>query len=191
VCVKEVVLPFDRFAGADSLLGPEMRSTGEVMGIAADFPTAFAKAQAGAGLRLPRSGTVFLTVADGDKAAAGGIATTLHDLGFEIIATRGTARALSRMGIPARAINKLGEGSPHVVDSIERGEVDLVINTPVGTGARVDGYEIRAAAIARGIPCITTMAGGMAAARAISSARRGEPEVLALQELHARASEVS
>jgi carbamoyl-phosphate synthase large subunit len=95
------------------------------------------------------------------------------------------------MGIPAEAINKIGEGSPHVVDWIERGEVDLVINTPVGPGARVDGYEIRAAAIARGIPCITTMAGGMAAARAISSARRGEPEVLALQELHARASEVS
>jgi carbamoyl-phosphate synthase large subunit len=95
------------------------------------------------------------------------------------------------MGIPAEAINKIVEGSPHVVDWIERGEVDMVINTPVGTGARSDGYEIRSAAIARGIPCITTMAGGMAAARAISAARRGEPEVLALQELHARASEVS
>ena len=191
VCVKEVVLPFDRFAGADALLGPEMRSTGEVMGIAHDFPTAFAKAQAAAGSQLPNSGTAFITVADRDKAAATGIATILHDLGFRIVATRGTAQGIRKMGIPAEAINKIGEGSPHVVDWIERGEVDLVINTPVGTGDRVDGYEIRAAAIARGIPCITTMAGGMAAARAISSARRGEPEVLALQELHARASEVS
>jgi carbamoyl-phosphate synthase large subunit len=91
---------------------------------------------------------------------------------------------MRRMGIPAETINKIGEGSPHVVDWIERGEVDLVINTPVGTGARTDGYEIRSAAIARGIPCITTMAGGMAAARAIAAARRGEPEVLSLQEIH-------
>ena len=136
VCVKEVVLPFDRFAGADSLLGPEMRSTGEVMGIARDFPTAFAKAQAAAGAQLPSTGTVFITVADGDKPAATGIATPLHDLGFEIVATRGTAQAIRRMGIPAEAINKIGEGSPHVVDWIERGEVDLVINTPIGTGAR-------------------------------------------------------
>jgi carbamoyl-phosphate synthase large subunit len=190
VCVKEAVLPFDRFAGADSLLGPEMRSTGEVMGIARDFPTAFAKAQAAAGAKLPNAGTVFITVADGDKPAATGIATSLHDLGFEIIATRGTAQALHRMGIPAKAINKIGDGSPHVVDWIERGEVELVINTPVGTGARTDGYEIRSAAVAHGIPCITTMAGGIAAARAIAAARRGEPEVLSLQEIHARTSEV-
>jgi carbamoyl-phosphate synthase large subunit len=190
VCVKEVVLPFDRFAGADALLGPEMRSTGEVMGIARDFPTAFAKAQAAAGATLPSSGTVFITVADGDKPAATGIATQLHDLGFRIIATHGTAQALRRMGIPVEAINKIGEGSPHVVDWIERDEVDLVINTPVGTGARTDGYEIRSAAIARRIPCITTMAGGVAAARAIASARRGEPEVLSLQEIHAKPSEV-
>jgi carbamoyl-phosphate synthase large subunit len=188
VCVKEAVLPFDRFAGADSLLGPEMRSTGEVMGIARDFPTAFAKAQAAAGSKLPDAGTVFITVADGDKPAATGVAMTLHDLGFDIIATRGTAQAIRRMGIPVEAINKLGEGSPHVVDWIERGDVDLVINTPVGTGARADGYEIRAAAIAHRIPCITTMAGGMAAARAIAAARGGEPEVLSLQEIHARPS---
>ncbi len=190
VCVKEVVLPFDRFAGADSLLGPEMRSTGEVMGIAHDFPTAFAKAQAAAGAGLPNSGTVFITVADGDKPAATGVATMLHDLGFRIIATRGTAQAICKMGIPAEPINKIGEGSPHVVDWIERGEVDLVINTPIGTGARTDGYEIRTAAVARGIPCITTMAGGMAAARAISAARRGNgsggPEVISLQEIHDR-----
>jgi carbamoyl-phosphate synthase large subunit len=186
VCVKEAVLPFDRFAGADVLLGPEMRSTGEVMGIARDFPTAFAKAQAAAGARLPSKGTVFITVADRDKSAATGIAIQLHDLGFELIATRGTAKALNRMGIPARPINKIGEGSPHVVDAIARGEVDLVINTPVGTGARTDGYEIRAAAVARRIPCITTMSGGIAAVRAIAAAAaHGEPEVVSLQELYA------
>ncbi len=190
VCVKEAVLPFDRFAGADSLLGPEMRSTGEVMGIARDFPTAFAKAQAAAGAKLPATGTAFITVADGDKPAATGVATVLHDLGFRIIATRGTAQAIRKMGIPAEAINKIGEGSPHVVDWIERREVDIVINTPRGTGARADGYEIRTAAAARGIPCITTMAGGMAAARAIASGRRGEPEVVSLQEIHAKASHV-
>ncbi len=184
VCVKEAVLPFSRFAGADSLLGPEMRSTGEVMGIAADFPTAFAKAQAAAGAKLPNQGTVFLTVADGDKPAAIGIASILHDLGFEIIATRGTAQSLRRMGIPATGINKLNEGPNNVVDWIERGAVDLVINTPTGTRARTDGYEIRSAAVKRGIPCITTMAGGLAAARAIISAQRGEPEVVSLQELH-------
>jgi carbamoyl-phosphate synthase large subunit len=185
VCVKEAVLPFDRFAGADALLGPEMRSTGEVMGIARDFPTAFAKAQAAAGARLPSAGTVFLTVADGDKAAATGIATQLHDLGFRLIATRGTAAALHRMGIPALAINKIGEGSPHVVDWIERGDVDLVINTPVGTGARADGYEIRNAAVMHRIPCVTTMSGAFAAVRAIAAAAHGEPEVVSLQEIYA------
>jgi carbamoyl-phosphate synthase large subunit len=191
VCVKEAVLPFGRFAGADSLLGPEMRSTGEVMGIARDFPTAFAKAQAAAGAGLPSGGTAFITVADGDKPAATGLATVLYELGFKIIATRGTAQAIRRMGIPAEAINKIGEGSPHVVDWIERGDVDLVINTPVGTGARADGYEIRTAAIVHGIPCITTMAGGIAAARAIGAARRAAPPVLSLQEIHARDGDIS
>jgi carbamoyl-phosphate synthase large subunit len=190
VCVKEVVLPFNRFAGADALLGPEMRSTGEVMGIARDFPTAFAKAQAAAGARLPDEGTAFITVADGDKPAAGGLAIVLSELGFRIVATRGTAQWIRRMGIPAETIEKIGEGSPNVVDLIEQDEVDLVVNTPVGTGARTDGYEIRTAAISRGIPCITTMAGAIAAARAISAARRGEPEVVSLQEIHAASSVV-
>ncbi len=186
VCVKEAVLPFDRFAGTDALLGPEMRSTGEVMGIARDFPTAFAKAQAAAGARLPRSGTLFVSVADRDKSAATAIATQIHDMGFELLATRGTAKALARMGIPARRVNKLSEGSPHVVEAIGRGEVDLVINTPVGTGARSDGYEIRAAAVAHRIPCITTMSGAIAAIRAIAAATHGEPEVISLQELYAQ-----
>jgi carbamoyl-phosphate synthase large subunit len=184
VCVKEAVLPFDRFAGADSLLGPEMRSTGEVMGIAHDFPTAFAKAEAAAGAQLPDDGTVFVTVTDRDKPAAAGVAMALHELGFRIVATAGTAQAIKRMGIPVQALRKIGEGSPNVLELIERGEVRLVVNTPVGTGARVDGWEIRSAAVASGIPCITTMTGAMAAARAIAAARRGEPAVFSLQELH-------
>jgi carbamoyl-phosphate synthase large subunit len=189
VCVKEAVLPFDRFAGADSLLGPEMRSTGEVMGIARDFPTAFAKAQAAAGAQLPDAGTVFITVTDGDKPAAAGVAAQLHELGFELVATGGTAQAIKRMGIPVRSLCKIGEGSPNVLDEIERGEVRLVVNTPVGTGARTDGWEIRSSAVARGIPCITTMTGAMAAARAIAAARRGKAPVISLQELqHAPAS---
>jgi carbamoyl-phosphate synthase large subunit len=185
VSVKEAVLPFDRFEGSDALLGPEMRSTGEVMGIARDFPSAFAKAQAAAGVPLPSSGTVFITVTDADKTAAGGIAQTLHDNGFRILATRGTAEAIARMGVPVTRLNKIGEGSPHVLDWIEQGEVDLVINTPTGVGARSDGREIRRCAVTHGIPCLTTIAAGASAARAIaSSLRDGEPEVLCLQELH-------
>jgi carbamoyl-phosphate synthase large subunit len=185
VSVKEAVLPFNRFSGSDSLLGPEMRSTGEVMGIARDFPTAFAKAQAAAGAALPQAGTVFITLTDADKAAGAGIAVLLADLGFEIVATRGTAQAIERMGVPVTALNKIGEGSPHVVDWIERGDVTLVINTPTGSGARSDGWEIRRAAVTRGVPCITTLSGGLAAARAIRAARQGGPEVRSLQEIHA------
>jgi carbamoyl-phosphate synthase large subunit len=185
VSVKEAVLPFDRFEGSDALLGPEMRSTGEVMGIARDFPTAFAKAQAAAGVPLPQSGTVFITVTDSDKSGAFAVAQSLHECGFQIVATRGTAEAISRMGVPAQAINKIAEGSPHVLDWIERGDVHLVVNTPTGVGARTDGYEIRRAAVAHGIPCLTTLAAGISAARAIASAHRnGAPEVLCLQELH-------
>jgi carbamoyl-phosphate synthase large subunit len=184
VSVKEAVLPFDRFEGADAVLGPEMRSTGEVMGVARDFPAAFAKAQAAAGAALPEGGTAFITVTDSDKPGAVAIAQTLHDLGFRIVATRGTAEAIERMGIPAARLNKVGEGSPHVVDWIEQGDVDLVVNTPTGSGARADGWEIRRAAVARGIPCLTTLSGGLAAARAISAARHGAPAVLSLQELH-------
>jgi carbamoyl-phosphate synthase large subunit len=185
VSVKEAVLPFDRFEGSDALLGPEMRSTGEVMGIARDFPTAFAKAQAAAGVPLPTHGTAFITVTDSDKPGAFGVAQLLHDNGFRIVATRGTAEAIERMGVPAERLNKIGEGSPHVLDWIERGDVDLVVNTPTGVGARTDGYEIRRAAVMHGIPCLTTLSAGGSAARAIASARRdGEPQVLCLQELH-------
>ncbi len=184
VSVKEAVLPFDRFDGADVILGPEMRSTGEVMGVARDFPTAFAKAQAAAGSPLPSGGTVFITVTDRDKPGAVAVAQTLHDLGFSIVATEGTKSALERMGIPAGLLQKVGEGSPNVVDCIESGEVSLVVNTPTGSGARADGWQIRRAAVARGVPCLTTLSGALAAARAIASARQGQAEVLSLQEIH-------
>ena len=190
VSVKEAVLPFNRFAGADSLLGPEMRSTGEVMGIAADYETAFAKAQAAAGAELPTRGTVFITVTDADKAAGAQIAARaprprLHDRRHAR-----DGRAMERLGVPATTLNKVGEGSPHVVDWIERGDIDLVINTPTGSGARSDGWEIRRAAVMRGIPCITTLSGGQAAARAIGAARERRAPVVSLQEIHAPAGAV-
>jgi carbamoyl-phosphate synthase large subunit len=187
VSVKEAVLPFARFAGTDAVLGPEMKSTGEVMGIAQDFPTAFGKAQAAAGVALPTGGTVFITVTDTDKPAATQLAARFHDLGFEIIATAGTAQAISRMGIPVRSINKIAEGSPHVLDLINHGNVDLVVNTPTGSGARTDGYEIRSAATRQGIPCITTMTGASAATRAIVAARERDAAPISLQELHSAA----
>jgi carbamoyl-phosphate synthase large subunit len=187
VSVKEAVLPFARFAGADSMLGPEMKSTGEVMGIAGDFPTAFGKAQAAAGVSLPTDGSVFITVTDTDKPAATQIAARFHDLGFRVIATGGTAQAISAMGVPVHRINKIGEGSPHVVDLIRERECDLVINTPTGSGARADGIEIRTAAVRHGVPCVTTMTGASAAARAISALKEREAEVRSLQEIHAAA----
>jgi carbamoyl-phosphate synthase large subunit len=184
VAVKEAVLPFGRFPRADARLGPEMKSTGEVMGVASDYPAAFGKAQAAAGAELPSEGTVFISVTDGDKPSATQLAASLHDLGFTILATGGTAQAIRRMGVPVERIKKLSEGSPNVVERIDAGEVALVINTPTGSGARADGYEIRRAAVGRGIPCITTMSGASAAQRAIR-ARLGEVQgPISLQELH-------
>jgi carbamoyl-phosphate synthase large subunit len=185
VSVKEAVLPFGRFPQADAVLGPEMKSTGEVMGVAPDYPTAFGKAQAAAGAELPQSGTVFVSVTDGDKPAATQIAGAFHDMGFRVLATGGTAQSIRRMGVPVERIRKLSEGSPNVVERIVAGEVDLVINTPTGSGARADGYEIRRAAISRGVPCITTMSGASAAQRAIRASRSGETRPMSLQELHA------
>jgi carbamoyl-phosphate synthase large subunit len=184
VSVKEAVMPFDRFPLADALLGPEMKSTGEVMGVARDYPAAFGKAQTAAGAELPASGAVFISVTDGDKAMASQLASAMHDLGFEILATSGTARAIRRMGVPVEAIPKISEGSPNVVDRIESGDVDIVINTPTGSGARADGYEIRRAAIQRGIPVVTTMTGASAAQRAIRALRGDGLEPRSLQELH-------
>jgi carbamoyl-phosphate synthase large subunit len=184
VSVKEAVLPFKRLQGSDALLGPEMKSTGEVMGIADDFPAAFGKAQAGAGVELPREGSVFISVCDTDKPAATQLASRMHDLGFRVLATTGTAAAIRAMGIPVEQLKKIGEGSPNVADRIRSGDVDIVINTPAGRGARTDGWEIRRAAIERNIPCITTMTGASAAARAIGVK---DPGVRSLQELHGQA----
>ncbi|MEA2348668.1 MAG: carbamoyl-phosphate synthase large subunit [Thermoleophilaceae bacterium] len=189
VCVKEAVLPFDRFPHSDALLGPEMKSTGEVMGVAADYPAAFGKAQAAAGASLPADGGVFISVTDSDKPTATQLAAALHDLGFTVFATGGTAQAIRRMGVPVQTVAKVAEGSPNVVDLIESGEVGLVINTPTGSGARSDGYEIRRAAWSRSIPCITTMTGATAAQRAIRAMQAGQLEVTSLQELHGQKRE--
>ena len=187
VAVKEAVLPFDRFVGSDGLLGPEMRSTGEVMGVAEDFPQAFAKASAAAGSPLPDGGTVFVSVTDADKEAALEVARRYHELGFSLLATAGTRTAIEGAGIPCDAVAKLQDAAPDQSDTavarIAAGEVAVVINTPTGSGARTDGYEIRRAAITAGVPCLTTVAAGHAAALAIASAREGEPGVVALQEL--------
>ena len=189
VSVKTAVFPFARFPEADTRLGPEMKSTGEVMGIADTFPAAFAKAQAAAGAPLPQGGTAFLSVCDRDKSAATILAQRLYGLGFAIVATRGTARALQSLGIPAAPISKLSEGEPHVVQRIERGEIDLVINTPYGRNARSDGAAIRRAALRAGIPCLTTLAGASAAVSAIEGARDESVTVHCLQDLHRRDDE--
>jgi carbamoyl-phosphate synthase large subunit len=183
VSVKAAVLPFIRFPGADPVLGPEMRSTGEVMASASDFPTAFAKAERAAGRPLPSGGTAFLSVRDPDKSAAVPLALALARLGFKLVATAGTARTLAAAGIPVDRVRKVGEeGDGHtVVDLVRRGRCDLVVNTPGdGSGARTDGYLIREAALSARIPCITTLSGARAAAHAIAHAR-GET-VLSLQE---------
>ena len=185
VSVKEAVLPFARFAGVDSVLGPEMKSTGEVMGIADDFPTAFAKAQAAAGVSLPMEGSVFITVTDTDKPAATQLAARFHDLGFEVIATGGTAQSIAAMGVPVTRINKLSEGGRNAIDLIRERHCALVINTPTGSGARADGHAIRTAAVRHGVPCVTTMTGATAAVRAIAAQKQGAVEVLSLQEVHA------
>jgi len=184
VSVKEVVTPFRRFPESDSRLGPEMKSTGEVMGVADSFPSAFAKAQAAAGAPLPEEGVAFLSVCDTDKSAATILAQRLVNLGFTVRATAGTARALQALGVPAEPIAKVAERTPNVVDLIEAGEVALVVNTPYGRGARSDGAEIRRAALRRGVPCITTLAGAAAAVSAIEASRRPRLQVRSLQELH-------
>ena len=182
VSVKAAVLPFARFPGADPVLGPEMRSTGEVMASASDLPTAFAKAERAAGRRLPASGTAFLSVRDEDKAVVVPVAQALVGLGFQLLATAGTARTLADAGLVVEYVRKVteeGEG-PTVVDLVRRGRCDLVINTPQGSGARTDGYRIREAALVARIPCITTISGAAAAVEAIAHAR--DEIALSLQE---------
>ncbi|MGV0871255.1 carbamoyl-phosphate synthase large subunit [Mycolicibacterium sp. XJ879] len=196
VAVKEAVLPFNRFRGADgaqidNLLGPEMKSTGEVMGIDRDFGSAFAKSQTAAYGSLPIEGTVFVSVANRDKRSLVFPVKRLADLGFRVLATEGTAEMLRRNGIPCDEVRKhFQEPTPDgpkmsAVDAIRAGEVDMVINTPYGnSGPRVDGYEIRSAAVSNNIPCVTTVQGASAAVQGIEAAIRGEIGVMALQELH-------
>jgi carbamoyl-phosphate synthase large subunit len=196
IAVKEAVLPFNRFrradgTGIDTLLSPEMKSTGEVMGIDKDFGTAFAKSQTAAYGSLPTSGKVFVSVANKDKRSLLFPVKRLADLGFSILATEGTADVLRRNGIPCETVHKasgevLPEGAVTIVDQIKAGEVDMVINTPYGnSGPRVDGYEIRAAAVSASIPCITTVQGASAAVQGIEAGIRGDIGVRSLQDLHA------
>jgi len=196
VAVKEAVLPFHRFrradgAQVDSLLGPEMKSTGEVMGIYHDFGTAFAKSQTAAYWSLPTHGTVFVSVANRDKRSLVFPVKRLADLGFRVLATESTAEMLRRNGIPCKEVRKHYEEPsptdprPSAVDVIKAGEVDMVINTPYGnSGPRIDGYEIRSAAVAMNIPCVTTVQGASAAVQGIEAGIRGDIGVMSLQELH-------
>jgi carbamoyl-phosphate synthase large subunit len=196
IAVKEAVMPWSRFRtpdgqGVDVVLGPEMKSTGEVMGIDADFGTAFAKSQAGAYGALPTTGRVFVSVANRDKRSMIFPIKVLADLGFEILATQGTAEVLRRNGIRASTVRKQHEGvgpngEPTVVQRIMDGDVDLIINTPYGVGPRLDGYEIRTAAVATGKPCITTVQGLAAAVQGIEALLRGDIGVGSLQEHAAR-----
>jgi carbamoyl-phosphate synthase large subunit len=185
--VKAAVLPFGRFPGVDTLLGPEMRSTGEVMGIDADPGRALAKALVASGASLPSEGTIFLSVANRDKRSILYPAKRLADLGFRLMATRGTAAVLERAGIAVSRVSKVSEGGRSVVDLIRDAEVDLVVNTPFGRGPRTDGSLIRAAAAQAGIPCITTLPAVLAALRGIESVRGGGGEPRSLQEYHASA----
>jgi len=183
--VKQPVFPFDRFPGADIILGPEMRSTGEVMGIAPDFGVALAKSMLGAARALPQEGTVFLSVRDSDKRGAAYLGRKLTQLGLEILATPGTHAALERGGVKARPIFKIGKGRPDVLDALKNGEVDLIINTPVGKGGHTDEGRIRQEALRRRIPIITTISGAAAAANGIEALHERGMEVKSLQEYHA------
>ncbi|MGD9694591.1 MAG: carbamoyl-phosphate synthase large subunit [Thermoleophilia bacterium] len=179
VAVKEAVLPFGRFPGADPLLGPEMRATGEVMGVGGSFAEAFAKAQRGAGQALPRAGVAFISTRDADKPRAVAVASRLARAGLSLVATRGTAAALAAAGLEVDEVRKISEGPPHVGDLIAAGEISLVVNTPrSGQGARSDGYEIRAAAVRAGVPCVTTIEAAEAAAAAVSAGGPERPRAL-------------
>ena len=181
IAVKEAVLPFARVPGVDTILGPEMRSTGEVMGLDTDFGRAFAKSQIGGGTKLPLSGTVFISVRDADKGDAPKPAAELIAMGFDIVATRGTAKYLQAAGLPVRVINKVMEGRPHIVDEMKNGEISLVFNTTDGAQALSDSASIRKTALHMKIPYCTTMAGAAAVTQAIQSLKSGSLEVAPLQ----------
>lgn len=185
--VKESVFPFARFAGVDIILGPEMKSTGEVMGIDEKFEIAFLKSQVAAGNALPRTGTVFISLARHDKAAFIDAARVLEQLGLRLVATMGTARILREAGITVESIRKLQEGRPNLLDYLANGEIQLIFNTPSGKGARTDEGRIRSAAVSHGVPCVTTLSGCLAAVRAMQAlADNPTPEVTALQDWLAR-----
>jgi carbamoyl-phosphate synthase large subunit len=187
VSVKEAVLPFKKFPGVDPLLGPEMKSTGEVMGIADNFGRAFAKAQLAAGQRLPVSGRVFLSLADKDKRQADIIARSLTASGFDLVATAGTARYVSSLGIGCHAIKKVSEGRPNVVDAVKNNEIRLIINTEHGRDSSRDGYAIRRAALAQDIPYATTLSAAIAMCLAIENLKKEKLSVCSIQEYHTSA----
>jgi carbamoyl-phosphate synthase large subunit len=179
--VKEAVFPFARFPGVDTVLGPEMRSTGEVIGLDVDYGVAFAKSQLGGGTRVPREGTLFVSVRESDKERVLAPVRMLAELGFKIIATSGTQRHLVEHGIPAQKINKVLEGRPHVVDAIKNGGVQLVFNTTEGAQALSDSRSLRRAALLHKVPYYTTLSGAVAAAEGIKAYLRGDLEVRSLQ----------
>lgn len=187
IAVKEAVLPFNKFPGVDTVLGPEMKSTGEVMGIDYDFGLSFQKAQLGAGVRLPVEGTVFLSVNDRDKEGVIPIAQKLSELNFKLVATRGTAAHLQEHGVPCDIILKIQEGRPNILDAIKNGDIALMINTPAGEQSQTADPEIRRAAIQYGLPYTTTLAGATAAVEGIASLKRNKGvSILSLQEYHAQ-----
>jgi carbamoyl-phosphate synthase large subunit len=186
VAVKEAVFPFTKLPGVDTLLGPEMRSTGEVMGIADSFGWAFAKAQTAADGALPTSGAIFVTVNDGDKPTVTPIVRRFQELGFAIFATEGTARYLAKRGVPGTSVMKAWEGRPNAVDLIVGGRVQLLINTPLGKLSQRDDYEIRRAALMHGVPYTTTMSAASAACDAIIALKNSAGSVLSLQERYER-----
>jgi carbamoyl-phosphate synthase large subunit len=181
VAVKEAVFPFARFPGVDTVLGPEMKSTGEVMGIDHSFAVAFAKSQIGGGSRLPRAGTVFVSVRDADKPRILEAMRLLASLGFRVIATGGTQRYLEEQGIATERVNKVAEGRPHIVDAIRNGGVQLVFNTTEGAMALADSRSLRRAALLHKVPYYTTLSGAVAAAQGIKAYLAGDLEVRALQ----------
>jgi carbamoyl-phosphate synthase large subunit len=181
VAVKEAVFPFARFPNVDTILGPEMKSTGEVMGLDSSFERAFAKAQLGAGVILPMSGTVFLSVKDADKKGLPSLARRLTEMGFSILATRGTAGRIREAGFPVTVVNKVLEGRPHCVDAIRSGEVQLVINTASTPQSVADSFAIRRSALTHLIPHYTTLAGARAAVHAIAALKAGTLEDAPLQ----------
>ena len=186
ISIKKPVFPFNKFPGADVLLAPEMRSTGEVMGIDVNFGRAVAKAQAGASQALPRSGKVFISVKSSDKQKVVPIAQRLHELGFKLVATSGTGAALKAAGLPVEMVNKIQEGRPNVLDMIINGEVGLLINTPSGKDPRSDEAQLRKRCVMKGIPTLTTLTAAEAAVKALASLAGSEETVKPIQDYYGK-----